>query len=333
MNKRVIPFMILAALLVAGLIAACAQPTPQTVEKVVKETVVVEKEVVKEVPVEVTKVVEVEKIVEKKPVKLIMSFVPSGDTQQIITGGEAIERLLEEKTGYEIDTNVATSYAAVVEAMGAGNADIGWLNTFGYILAHEKYGVEVILATVRFGAPFYTGQIVVGADTGIETLADLKGKTMCWVDPLSTSGYVIPRVMLQAEGIDPDADFAKAVEAGSHNNVIIAVYNGDCDAGATYVDARRSVEKDFPDVKDKVKVIAESPPIPNDTVSVRKGLPPEVVETIQNALLEISQTDEGKAALEEVYEISELVVKDDSFYDGFRATLDAAGIDIEELAK
>ncbi|MFQ5595290.1 MAG: phosphate/phosphite/phosphonate ABC transporter substrate-binding protein [Anaerolineae bacterium] len=329
MNKRVIPFVILAALLVGGLMAACAQPTPQTVEKVVKETVVVEKEVVKEVPVEVTKVVEVE----KEPVKLIMSFVPSGDTQEIITGGEAIERLLEEKTGYEIDTNVATSFAAVVEAMGAGNADIGWLNTFGYILAHEKYGVEVILATVRFGAPFYTGQIVVGADTGIETLADLKGKTMCWVDPLSTSGYVIPRVMLQAEGLDPDADFAKTVEAGSHNNVIIAVYNGDCDAGASYVDARSSVEDDFPDVKDKVVVIAESPEIPNDTVSVRKDLPADVVANIQNALLEISQTEEGQAALEEIYEISELTVKDDSFYDGFRATLDAAGVDIEEMAK
>ena len=278
---------------------------------------------------EVTRVVEVE----KKPIKLVMSFVPSGDTQQIITGGEAIERLLEEKTGYEIDTNVATSYAAVVEAMGAGNADIGWLNTFGYILAHEKYGVEVILATVRFGQPYYRGQIIARADAGIETLQDLKGKTMCWVDPLSTSGYVIPRVMLKAAGVDPDKDFANVVEAGSHNNVVIAVYNGDCDAGATYVDARSSVEKDFPDVKEKVIVIAESPPIPNDTVSVRPGLPPEVVENVKNALLEIAKTEEGKAALEQVYEIEDLIEVDDSFYDAFRATLDAAGIDIEELAK
>jgi len=329
MNKRVILFVVLAALMVAGLMVACAQPTPQTVEKVVKETVVVEKkvEVTKEVPVEVTK------IVEKKPVKLIMSFVPSGDTQQIITGGQAIETLLEQKTGYEIDTNVATSYAAVVEAMGAGNTDIGWLNTFGYILAHEKYGVNVILATVRFGAPYYTGQIIVGADSGIESLADLKGKTMCWVDPLSTSGYVIPRVMLKAAGVDPDTDFAKTVEAGSHNNVVIAVYNGDCDAGATYVDARSSVEKDFADVKDKVKVIAESPKIPNDTVSVRKDLPPDVVENVKNALLDIASSDEGKAALQEVYEIQDLQAVDDSFYDGFRATLDAAGVNIEDLAK
>ena len=316
MKKLLLLLVIVAAF---GLVAACVAPTPQVVREVVT----------KEVPVEVTRVVEVE----KKPIKLIMSFVPSGDTQQIITGGQAIEKLLEEKTGYEIDTNVATSYAAVVEAMGAGNADIGWLNTFGYILAHEKYGVEVILATVRFGRPYYTGQIVVGADTGIETLQDLKGKTFCWVDPLSTSGYIIPRVMLKAAGIDPDKDFAKTVEAGSHNNVIIAVYNGDCDAGATYVDARRSVAKDFPDVMDKVKVIAESPEIPNDTVSVRADLPPEVVEKVKNALLDITKSEQGKATLKQVYEIEDLVEVDDSFYDAFRATLDAAGVNIEELAK
>ena len=317
MARRSTSLLFLTLLVGLGLLAACAQPTPEVREKIVKETVVVKETV----------------IVEKKPIKLVMSFVPSGDTQQIITGGQAIERLLEEKTGYEIDTNVATSYAAVVEAMGAGNADIGWLNTFGYILAHEKYGVEVILATVRFGRPYYTGQIIVRADSGIETLKDLKGKVMCWVDPLSTSGYIIPRIMLQAEGIDPDNDFAKTVEAGSHNNVVIAVYNGDCDAGATYVDARRTVEKDFPDVMEKVKVIAESPQIPNDTVSVRKDLPPEVVQTIKNALLEIAKSEEGKQALKEVYEIEDLVEVDDSFYDGFRATLDAAGINIEELAK
>ncbi|MBS1251590.1 MAG: putative ABC transporter phosphonate/phosphite binding protein PhnD2 [Anaerolineales bacterium] len=320
MNKRVIPFVMLVAVMVAGLVISCAQPTPQTVEKVVQETVVVEK-VVKETVV-----------VEKETPKLLMSFVPSGDTQEIITGGEAIESQLEEITGYEVDTNVATSFAAVVEAMGAGNADIGWLNTFGYILAHEKYDVDVILATVRFGRSFYTGQIIARADSGIETLSDLAGKTMCWVDPLSTSGYVIPRVMLQAEGIDPDADFADTIEAGSHNNVVAAVYNGDCDAGATYVDARGTIEDDFPDVKDKVVVITESPEIPNDTVSVRKGLDPEIVENIQNALLEIAQTEGGQAALEEVYEIEGLVVKDDSFYDAFRTTLDAAGVDIEELA-
>lgn len=301
---------------IAGLMMACTQPTPRVVEKVVRETVVVKETV----------------IVEKKPVKLVMSFVPSGDTQEIITAGEAIERQLEQLTGYEIDANVATSYAAVVEALCAGNADIGWLHTFSYLLAHEKCGVEVVAATVRRGRSYYTGQIIARVDSGIETLQDLKGKIMCWVDPLSTSGYVIPRVMLQAAGIDPDADFARTVIAGSHNNVAVAVYNGDCDAGATYVDARDRVVDQFPDIKEKTKVIAESPPIPNDTVSMRKDLPAEVRETVKKALLKMAETEEGRQALYNVYRIEGLQEVDDSFYDAFRATLDAAGVSIEELA-
>lgn len=264
---------------------------------------------------------------------LVMSFVPSGDTQEIIAGGEAIEQMLEEKTGLAIDSNVATSYAAVVEAMGAGNAHIGWLNTFGYLLAHEKYGVYPILVTVRFGSTSYQGQIIVRADSGIESLEDLKGKVFCWVDPLSTSGYIIPRIELLANGINPDTDFAKTIEAGSHNNVVIAVYNGDCDAGATYADARNAVEDELPDVKEKVVVLATTAEIPNDNVSVIPSLPADMVENIKNALLEIAQTPEGQEALQTVYSIEGLEPADDSFYDEFRAKLDAAGISIEELAQ
>lgn len=264
---------------------------------------------------------------------LIMSFVPSGDTQEIITGGEEIEAMLEEMTGLAIESNVATSYAAVVEAMGAGNAHIGWLNTFSYLLASEVYDVEPILVTVRFGNTSYKGQVIAGADAGIESLADLAGKTMCWVDPLSTSGYIIPRVEIQAAGLDPDADFAQQIEAGSHNNVVIAVYNGECDAGATFVDARTNVEDELVDVMDKVFVVAESAPIPNDNVSVIPGLPEEIVQQLTDALLEIAASEEGQAALNAVYSIESLELTDDSFYDAFRAQLDAAGISVEELAE
>lgn len=264
---------------------------------------------------------------------IIMSFVPSGDTQEIIAGGEQIAKMISDKTGLVVKANVGTDFAAVREAMGAGKAHIGWLNTFNYVLAHEKYGVDVALVTVRFGLTYYTGQIVVRADSGIKTLADLKGKTMCWVDPNSTSGYIIPRIMLKANGIDPDKDFAKTVEAGSHNNVITAVYNGDCDAGATYSDARSSVEKTLTDVKEKVVVLATTTEIPNDNVAFTKDFPKDMRDKIVNALLEIAASEEGQAALQTVYSIAGLEKADDSFYDAFRADLDKAGINIEDLAR
>jgi len=264
---------------------------------------------------------------------IIMSFVPSGDTQEIVAGGQEIAQMITDKTGLVVKANVGTDYAAVREAMGAGKAHIGWLNTFNYVLAHEKYGVDAALVTVRYGSTSYKGQIIVRADSGIKTLDDLKGKVMCWVDPNSTSGYIVPRIMLKANGIDPDKDFAKTVESGSHNNVVTAVYNGDCDAGATYADARNSVEKTIPDVKEKVVVLATTTDIPNDNVSFIKDFPQDKRDKIVNALLEIASTDKGQEALKTVYSIAGLEKTDDSFYDAFRAELSKAGIDIEELAK
>jgi phosphonate transport system substrate-binding protein len=264
---------------------------------------------------------------------VVMSFVPSGDTQEILASGDELAKMVSDKTGLVVASNVGTDFAAVREAMGAGKAHIGWLNTFNYILANEKYGVDVALVTERFGTTTYKGQLIVRADSGIASLADLKGKVMCWVDPNSTSGYIIPRIMLQANGINPDTDFAKTVEAGSHNNVVTAVYNGDCDVGATFADARSAIQEDFPDVMEKVVVLATTTDIPNDNVSFIKDFPPEMRDQITTALLEIAATEEGQAALNTLYSIAGLQQTDDTFYDAFRADLSKAGINIEELAK
>ncbi len=264
---------------------------------------------------------------------IVMSFVPSGDTQDIIASGDELAAMVEERTGLVVAANVGTDFAAVREAMCAGQAQVGWLNTFNYVLANEKCGVDVGLVTERFGSSTYRGQIIVRADSGIETLDDLKGKVMCWVDPNSTSGYIIPRIMLAANGIDPDTDFVQTVEAGSHNNVVVQVYNGDCDAGATYDDARSSIQEDFPDVEEQVMILDYTSDIPNDTVSFSEGIPDEIRDQITTALLEIAQTEEGKAALNTLYSIENLVTADDSFFDTFRADLSRAGINIEELAE
>jgi phosphonate transport system substrate-binding protein len=264
---------------------------------------------------------------------IVMSFVPSGDTEEIIASGDEIAQMITDQTGLIIQANVGTDFAAVREAMGAGKAHIGWLNTFNYVLAHEKYGVDAALVTVRFGETFYTGEIIVRADSGITSLDDLKGKTFCWVDPNSTSGYIIPRIMLLANGINPDTDFAEQVEAGSHNNVVAAVYNGDCDAGACYSDARSSIAEEYPDVMDVVSILATTPEIPNDNVSFIKNFPTDMRDSITQALLDISASEEGQAALNSLYSIDGLEKTSDAFYDGFRADLSAAGIDLEELAQ
>ncbi len=248
---------------------------------------------------------------------LRMMFVPSGDSQVILEGGEEIARLLQKETGLHFKASVATSYAAVVEAMGAGKVDIGWLAAFSYVLAREKHGVDLLLIVDRFGSPFYRGQIVASAAVGAARLKDLKGKTFAFVDPASASGHLYPKALLKSKGFEPETFFSKTIFAGSHNAVVLAVMRGEVDAGATYDDARAAVAKNYPDIFKKVRVVAYTKDIPNDTVSVRKGLSPALKETLKNGLIRISRDPKGSRILKLVYGITGL--KDlDAFFDPVR---------------
>ena len=235
---------------------------------------------------------------------LRMMFVPSGDAQVILKGGREIGQFLQKETGLHFKTSVATSYAAVVEAMGAGKVDVGWLATFSYVLAHDKYGVELLLVVQRFGSPFYRGQIMVSAESGIKNLAGLKGKRFAFVDPASTSGHLYPKTLLLSQGFDPELFFKKSVFAGSHNAVVLSIYKGEVDGGAAYDGSRSAVAKTFPDVFDKVKVLTYTKEIPNDTVSVRKELPENLKLKIREGLKAISHSPEGSKVLKKLYGIS-----------------------------
>ncbi|MEX2143429.1 MAG: phosphate/phosphite/phosphonate ABC transporter substrate-binding protein [Anaerolineales bacterium] len=262
---------------------------------------------------------------------LVWALVPSQDTDAVLTGAQSIAQAVEDATGYVIEPVVTTDFTAAVEAMCNGEAHIGALNTFNYIVAHERGCADVKVASLRFGSSFYAGQIITRPDTGIASVADLAGKTFCRPDPTSTSGWIIPSLSLLAEGLNPETDLADVIDAGGHDGVVLAVLDGTCDAGSTFVDARSNVEEDFPNVMTDVIVIAESAPIPNDTISFHPDLPADMVDEIVAALLTLNDSEEGVALLNSLYSWSGLEAKDDTFYDGFRQQLDAAGMSIEDL--
>lgn len=262
---------------------------------------------------------------------LVWVLVPSQDTETVLTGAEDIAAALEEETGLVVSPIISTDFTGAVEAMCSGEAHIGALNTFNYLVAAGRDCAEVGVASVRFGSTFYTGQVIARADSGITGVADLAGKTFCRPDPTSTSGWVIPSLAMRAEGLDPEADLAEIVDAGGHDAVVIAVYNGDCDAGSTFVDARGNVEEEFPDVKDVVAVLQESAPIPNDNISFGPDVDAETRQTLVDFFIGLTGSDAGLELLNTVYSWSGMEVVGDDFYDGFRQTLEAAGVSFEDL--
>ena len=286
----------------------------------------------------------------EKPI--VITFVPSGDTGKITTAGTAIAECLTEMTGLNFEMEVGTTFAASIEAMGAEKAQVGFLNTFSALLAGAKYGVTPALVAIRKYAtndldpdkalggelqPFYKAQFIANVDSGINSFADLKGKTFCFVDPNSTSGYIVPRIILAANGINPDTDFAATQNAGSHPNVAIAVYQGDCDAGVTFInvltDTSADLQATYPDITDKVKVFAVSDRIPNDGLQFIKSLDPDLKAVIVEGLMAMAEDPGGKAVLKSLYNYDAFQEVDPAFYNDFLAILQAAGVDPASLVK
>jgi phosphonate transport system substrate-binding protein len=265
---------------------------------------------------------------EDDPITLL--FIPSEDAQNVAVGADDLAELVSEQSGFEVEARVSTDYAAAIEALCGEEAEIGALNTFGYILASQRDCATVGVVSVRFGSNFYAGQIIVPADSSIESLADIDSEvTFCRPDPLSTSGWIVPSIAMRAAGIDLDT--LNVVDAGGHDGVVAGVYNGECDAGATYVDARDTIEEESPDVFDRVAVIGESAPIPNDTLSYGNHVPYAMQLILTEALLEIASDEANAELLDAVYSWDALQRASDSFFNDFREQLDAAGVDVEEL--
>ena len=238
------------------------------------------------------------------PIKL--HFVPSVDAKVIEDNSVKFKEFLEKNTPYKYEVTIPQSFIAVVEAFGTKRADVAAINTFGYVLAHEKYGAEASLTVLRHGESTYQSQFIAKADGKVKKIEDLAGKKIAFVEPSSTSGYLLPLKTLKDKGIEPK----ETVFAGKHDNVVSMVYQGQVDAGATFYsppskdekgaekmeDARRLVLTQYPDVEKKVVIISLSVPITNDPIVFRKEMPEEMKTKIVDAMISFVATPEGKEA-------------------------------------
>jgi len=268
---------------------------------------------------------------ERSPI--VMAFVPSTEAEKIVESAKPLTELLSQKTGYAFKAVVATSYIAVVESLGIGDAHIAWLPPMAYVLAHKRHRARVILKVVRNGKATYYGLICVRKDSGIKSLEELRGKRFAFVEPASASGHLYPRALFLEHGIDPDKDFSQVVFAGSHDSAVLALFNGNVDGAAFYDDAREKFKETMPKVLQETTIIAKTEPIPADNVTVSASLPDDVTERVKQALIEIAKDEAGRKILYDIYEIEDLVPADDRDYDSLRKVARILDLDLEEHLK
>jgi phosphonate transport system substrate-binding protein len=259
---------------------------------------------------------------------LHLVLTPSQKPTDLLAAGEDFGRALGRLTGVPVRVTVASDYAAVIEALRNHTADLAFVHPAGYVLAQREARATIVARNQWHGKATFTSRFYVRRDAGFKTLEDLRGKTIAFVDPASSSGYIYPMVLLVQRGLvkdrDPKTFFREVVFAGSHDASMRALLNGHVDAIASFDLAREQYLKE-PAERERVTWIAETPPIPEAGIAAREGLDPAMFARVRDALLKI-RGPAYASLLKRLYEIDGFEPASDRDYDPVRQAIDLLGL-------
>ncbi len=229
---------------------------------------------------------------------------------QLVTEHAALVKYLQTRLQRPVELKVCEDYVDLSTKLANGELELAALSSYAYVRAKRKWPALKLIAThLTSGSASYEGIIIARAQSGVETIQDLKGKTFCYVGPNSTSGYLYPRALFRSLGIDPDKDFSATRFTGDHKKALEALENGACAGAAVFAglffESKRNAYL--------YKILGSTARIPNDAYCVSATMKPELGEQLRGALL----------ALKEGSELTRRVLGEKSRITGFAPILDA----------
>lgn len=213
-------------------------------------------------------------IPDEAPTELQRKFKPLGE-------------YLEKEIGMKVEFIPLSDYPASVEALVAKKVDLVWFGGFTFVQAYIRSNKNVTPLVQREEDQKFTSVFISRVDSGINQLSDLKGKTLSFGSPSSTSGHLMPRSYLLAEKIDPDTDLKQISFSGAHDATIAAVVGGKVQAGALNASVWNKFVQDKKVDTSVVKVFYTTPPYFDYNWTVRSDLDAKLQEKIRNAFLKL----------------------------------------------
>src|SRR5262245_2509961 len=218
--------------------------------------------------------------------KVVIAIQPTVASDEMLNKAKPLQNFLEKEMGgrTRVELYVPTSYAAVVESLRFGHAQVAFMSAWPAQLAVRLGGADVALAEIRqvlhgkekVDAPYYYSYWVVAPDSPHKDLQSLKGKSACFPSPISTSGFVAPmgrmvelNLVPSAEGkeADPKAFFKEVLFGGGYGQCWQALKQGQVE---TTVIAGDVPEKLYNEVLGATRTIETQGPIPSHAVVLSK---------------------------------------------------------------
>ena len=229
---------------------------------------------------------------------LRVSTIPEEAASEQIRKFTPLVKYLERRLGMKVVFRPVSDYPAAVEALVNKQIELAWLGGLTFVQADIRSGGKVIPILQREEDTRFRSVFISKTGSGITQLSHLKGKTLTFGSPSSTSGHLMPRSYLLEAGIDPEKDLAKLAYSGAHDASIAAVVSGRVDAAAVDMTVwRKFVESKRVDIT-QVNVFYETPSFYNYNWTIHVDMPAELRAKIERAFLELStDTPEGKEIL------------------------------------
>lgn len=225
-----------------------------------------------------------------------------------LRSNECIRQAVEDELGVPTKVFAPADYNGVIEGLLGGNLDMAWLGASGYakVFLNDPEAVQPVLTKINKDGSFgYHSIGFARVDSGIKSLDDMEGKTFGFGDPNSTSGYLIPSIEIPEAGysMEPGEYFKDVVFTGGHEQTIVAVSNGDIDAGVTWACGlgewedgynsgalRKATDAGLVDMTD-IQEIWRSKIIPEGPIVLRKDLPESIKLKVTGLLASMPSVD------------------------------------------
>lgn len=232
---------------------------------------------------------------------------------------QPLVQLLSERVKRPLQLWVADSYRSLIDDMVAGRIDLAKLSPLSYVRSRRRsQAIELLAIQVANGSTSYSSYLVSMEDRHIKPLSEWRSARLCFADPDSTSGYLLPAYYLLNRGINPFRHFQLVEFAGNHRACLEGLFAGRYDLVATFSGAIRDARQAGQPAGELV-IVAKAGRIPYDAYCARADLPAGVKQALRRALLSINTLDRrGRRALAPTLGINGWIAGNDAAYDRLR---------------
>ena len=250
---------------------------------------------------------------DESPTELQRKFKPLGD-------------YLSKETGLKVEFTPVTDYAAVVEALASKKIDMAWLGGFTYVQAKIRTNGSVVPIIQRVEDEKFTSIFIVPSTSSLKDLKELKGKTIAFGSPSSTSGHLMPRYFLMQAGLNVDKDFKNVAFSGAHDATVAFVASGKAEVGVLNASVWEKLNESKNPNALKSKVLSITPPYFDYNWTVRGDLEPALIKKITDAFLKLDANNPAYKELMDLQRASKDITTKPSNYDDIEKAARSAGL-------